>query len=293
MTSPNEYDAASSGLRVCVVTIAYNPGRELVKFAATLRGAAAGLGVDLVIVDNGEERELVDQVARRFGARVVRPGRNLGYGGAANLGAETMTAQHDWLLVANPDVAWQPGALKALVEAGERHPQAGSLGPRILNLDGTVYPSARALPSLTAGAGHAVFAHVWPGNPWTARYRQTQEVMGETEHPCGWLSGACLLVRREAWDQVGGFDTSYFMFFEDVDLGERLGEAGWENVYVPGAVVVHDQGRSWRDKPAAMIRAHHDSAEQYLTRRYAAPWQAPLRGALALGLRARCWWQAR
>ena len=279
---------------VRVVTIAFNPGPELDTFAATLSGATTR-PVELVIVDNGTDPVRVDDVAERYaarlGARVERPGRNLGYGAAANLGAAQ--ASGSWLVVANPDIEWRPGALDLLLAAGDRHPEAGALGPRILNTDGTVYPSARALPSLVTGSGHAVFAKVWPGNPWTRAYRESNETMRDAEHAVGWLSGACLLLRRAAWDEIGGFDEQFFMFFEDVDLGDRLGREGWKNVYVPAAQVVHDQGASWRDKPSSMIRAHHHSAEAYLHRRYDAPWQAPLRWVLSAGLRARCAWQTR
>ena len=141
------------------------------------------------------------------------------------------------------------------MEAGERDIAAGALGPAVLNLDQTRYPSARALPSLRQGAGHALLGRLWPSNPWTAAYQRNQESTGEDERTAGWLSGACLLLRREAFEQVGGFDPSYFMFFEDVDLGERLGRAGWTNRYVPRAEVTHAQGTSWQAKPAPMIRA--------------------------------------
>jgi N-acetylglucosaminyl-diphospho-decaprenol L-rhamnosyltransferase len=103
----------------------------------------------------------------------------------------------------------------------------------------------------------------------------------------GWLSGACLLLRREAFEAVGGFDEDYFMFFEDVDLGERLGRAGRPSVYVPSAQVVHVGGVSWKARPAAMISAHHRSAERYLHRRYARWYHWPVRAAVSLGLRAR------
>lgn len=275
---------------VRVVAVTFNPGPELAEFAATL-ATATTRPVTLVLVDNGAEHEVVDDVAARCGATVVRPGSNLGYGVAANLGARP--GQEPWVVVANPDIAWHPGALDTLLDAGARHPRAGSLGPRILNTDGTVYPSARAIPSLTQGAGHAIFARVWPGNPWTRAYHQRQEVVLESEHAVGWLSGACLLLRREALAAVGGFDDSFFMFFEDVDLGDRLGRAGWENVYVPAATVVHDQGASWRERPAPMIRAHHRSAEHYLHRRYHAWYQAPLRWVISLGLRVRAWSETR
>jgi N-acetylglucosaminyl-diphospho-decaprenol L-rhamnosyltransferase len=276
--------------RVRVVTVAYNPGEELEHFAESLRSASSS-PVTLVIVDNGTETAVVDDVAARHGAEVVRPGANLGYGAAANLGARQ--GEEPWVVVANPDIVWHPGSLDELVEAGERNPRAGSLGPQILNTDGTVYPSARAVPSLTQGAGHAVFVKLWPANPWTRAYRQGQEEMLLTEHSVGWLSGACLLLRREALAPLGGFDERYFMFFEDVDLGDRLGQAGWLNVYVPTARVVHDQGASWRERPAPMIRAHHRSAEQYLHRRYGAWYLFPVRLAVSLGLRVRGWWETR
>ena len=107
-----------------------------------------------------------------------------------------------------------------------------SLGPLIETADGDIYPSARALPSLGRGIGHALCGWWWPANPWTAAYRR--ERGAPAEGAVGWLSGSCLLLRRKAFDAVGGFDPAYFMYFEDVDLGDRLGRAGWQNVYVPG-----------------------------------------------------------
>ncbi|TDE96118.1 glycosyltransferase family 2 protein [Occultella glacieicola] len=273
-----------------VVCVTYHPGAELEDFMETL-AAASTVPVEIVFVENGADPAIARRVADDHGATVVETGANLGYGTAANRGAAG--ASGEWLVLANPDVQWVAGSLDELVRAARRHPRAGALGPAMLNLDGTVYPSARALPSLRTGAGHALLVHVWPRNPWTKAYLKTQENNQGVEHETGWLSGACLLLRREAFVEVGGFDESYFMFFEDVDLGDRLARAGWSNVYVPTARVVHDQGSSWRERPAAMIRAHHRSAEQYLRRKYAAWYLFPLRWAIATGLRARSWIQIR
>lgn len=270
--------------RVRVVCVVYHPGDELDRFATTL-AAASSTPVELVVVDNGDDHTVARAVVGRAGGRLVVPGANLGYGAAANRGAQGATTP--WVVVANSDIEWTPGALERLVAAGDEQPSAGSLGPMLLNTDGTTYPSARALPSLRQGAGHAVFARVWPANPWTRGYHARQESTGGYLREAGWLSGACLLLRREAFEQVGGFDESYFMFFEDVDLGERLGRAGWENLYVPDVQVTHVGGTSWRERPAPMIRAHHASAQQYLERRYRHWYQAPVRWALRTGLRLR------
>ncbi|MFI2753053.1 glycosyltransferase family 2 protein [Cellulomonas sp. P22] len=266
-----------------VICVVYHPGPELEDFATSLESATSA-PVELVFVDNGTDDTVTRHVAAAHGARVLVPGTNLGYGGGANAGAAD--AETPWLVVANSDLVWGPGSLDQLVDAASRHPGAGSFGPALLNLDGTVYPSARELPSLTQGAGHAVFSRVWPTNPWTLAYQQRQQVAGE-ERTAGWLSGACLLVRREAFEAVGGFDTSYFMFFEDLDLGERLGLAGWHNVYVPTARVTHVGGTSWRERPARMISAHHASAGLYLTRRYHRWFEWPVRVAVRAGLKAR------
>ncbi|WP_182111740.1 glycosyltransferase family 2 protein [Actinotalea sp. JY-7876] len=276
--------AAPTPPSVRVVCVTFHPGDELDAFARSLHEATTG-PVELVLVDNGSDHTVGERVAREHGGRVLPAGGNLGYGRAANLGAQDAT--QEWLVVANPDVVWHPGSLDALLAAGARHPRAGALGPGILNTDGTRYPSARALPSLTQGAGHAVLGRVWPGNPWTRAYQRRQEDTASVERTAGWLSGSCLLLRTEAFRAVGGFDEGYFMFFEDLDLGERLGLAGWENVYVPDVTVTHIGGTSWRERPARMIRAHHASAARYLTRRYHRWYQWPVRVAIRAGLAVR------
>jgi N-acetylglucosaminyl-diphospho-decaprenol L-rhamnosyltransferase len=280
-SEPSDTPAARTAVRV--VSIVFHPGDELADFTRSLATATTA-DVELVLVDNGTDGAVADRLATEAGGRVLRTGENLGYGGGANAGARGAT--QPWLVVANPDVVWEPGSLDRLLAAAERYPRAGAFGPALLNEDGSVYPSARELPSLTQGVGHALFGKVWPGNPWTQAYQRRQETAGQ-ERPAGWLSGACLLLRREAFEAVGGFDESYFMFFEDVDLGERLARAGWANVYVPSARVVHVGGVSWKARPARMISAHHASAERYLHRRYHRWYQLPVRVAISVGLKAR------
>jgi len=266
---------------VRVVTVAYNPGEELEHFLASTR-AATSRPLTLVIADNGSQHDVVHAAAQAHGARVVSDGVNHGYGGGANLAAADLS--EDWVVVANPDIVWEPGSLDALIDAAYDEPRAGCLGPRLLNPDGTVYPSGRALPSLFKGAGHAVLGRVWPSNPFSAAYHGANS---DGVHAVGWLSGACLLLPAAVWRTLGGFDEEYFMFFEDVDLGARVARAGWLNVQVPQAVVVHDQGASWKARPEKMIRAHHASARRYINTAHPALWQAPVRWVIGGGLRLR------
>jgi N-acetylglucosaminyl-diphospho-decaprenol L-rhamnosyltransferase len=187
--------------------------------------------------------------------------------------------------VANPDVRFTPGVIDELLAAVTRFPRAATVGPAIMTPDGELYPSARDLPRLSTGAGHALLGWAWPANPWTARYRREQE--SPRERPAGWLSGSCLLVDLAAYWSVGGFDPGYFMYFEDVDLAERLSRRGWQHVYVPSGVVVHEGGHATRRDPHRMQRVHHTSALRYMSRQYPLRRHAPLRAALRAGLGAR------
>lgn len=267
---------------VSVVVVTYSPGETLDRFLDTLEKATTR-PYEVVMADNGSTDGAPERNAGRPGVTLVRTGGNLGYGRGVNRGAQEATGTY--LLIANPDITFEPGALDTLLEAAERRPTAGSLGPLILRQNGERYPSARALPSLRHGIGHALCGWWWKSNPWTAYYRQER---GEpVEGAVGWLSGSCLLVRRDAFEGVGGFDPAYFMYFEDVDLEQRIGRAGWQNVYVPTAVVTHEGGHSTRNHRPEMVAAHHASAYRYLARQYPGAKYAPLRLVLRLGLAAR------
>jgi len=270
---------------VGVVAVTYFPGATLDAFLDSLPAALTGARADVVLADNGSTDASVERAAARPGVRLLRTGGNLGFGTAANRGAAAVDPAATAVLIANPDVVLHPGAVDRLLAALDRYPDAGAVGPAIVTPDGELYPSARRLPTLTLGVGHAALGWLWPANPWTRRYRA--EDTGVSERTAGWLSGSCLLVRRSAFAAVGGFDEDYFMYFEDVDLGARLAAAGWRSVYVPAAVATHIGGHATARAGAPMITAHHDSAYLYLAGRYPARWQAPARWTLKGALRIR------
>lgn len=283
---PDNLYAVSEALPV--VTVTYSPGWHLDRFLASL-SLATDRPVRVVMADNGSTDGSPEEAAERYpNVQLLHTGSNLGYGGAVNAGVALLDAEggerSEFLIVANPDVQWGPGSIEALLDAAARWPQAATLGPLIREPDGSVYPSARHLPSLIRGGMHAVVGPVWPNNPWTRAYRQ--ERLEPSERAVGWLSGACLLVRRAAFDAIGGFDERYFLYMEDVDLGDRLAKAGWLNVYVPSSEVLHQKGHATGKDPARNLAAHHRSTYTYLADRHTGWWRAPLRwsmrGALAV-----------
>ena len=210
----------------CVVTVTYSPGPHLNRFLASL-SHATDRAVTVIMADNGSTDGTPEEALEQYSnVRLLRTGANVGYGTAVNRAVDEylkdgeyskVSDYSDFFIVANPDVQWAPRSIDILLEAAARWPRAGSLGPLIRDPDGSVYPSARHLPSLIRGGMHAVVGPFWRSNPWTAVYRQARLV--PSERPVGWLSGSCLLLRRVAFDEVAGFDERYFMYMEDVDLG--------------------------------------------------------------------------
>lgn len=268
-----------------VVTVTYSPGPHLDRFLASL-SLATERAVCVLMADNGSTDGAPQAAVERYpNVQLFCTGSNLGYGSAVNRAVARLDVADEWLIVANPDVQWGPGSIDALLDAASRWPRAATLGPLIRDPDGAVYPSARQLPSLIRGGMHAVLGPLWPANPWSRAYRQ--ERLEPSERPVGWLSGSCLLVRRAAFDQIGGFDERYYMYFEDVDLGDRLGKAGWLNVYVPSAEVLHHKGHATGRESARNLVAHHNSTYIFLADRHPGWRRAPLRWALRAGLAVR------
>lgn len=272
------------GQELAVVVVTYSPGETLERCLDTLEKATTRQ-YSVVLADNGSDDGAPERAATRPNVTLLHTGGNLGYGTAANRGVATLGPEYGWVVVANPDLEFGPGSLDVLLEAASRWPRGGAFGPLIREPSGAVYPSARLVPSLGRGIGHAVVGRVWAENPWSRAYRQSGTSVVERE--AGWLSGSCLLLRRAAFDSVDGFDPRYFMYFEDVDLGDRLGRAGWRNVYVPSAEVVHIQGHSTARSSDRMLAVHHESAYRYIADRHPGLRWAPVRAGVKAGLALR------
>ena len=285
-------DNNTASTPLAVIAVTYSPGRHLGELIASLPDATEGSTL-LICADNGS-RDGVPEAAAREHANVefLPTGGNIGYGAAINAAVEALAQRRaagevnpEYFLVVNPDVRLSPGSVDKLLHCAAASPGAGAVGPRIEEADGSAYPSARQVPGLINGIGHALLGDVWPANPFTASYKKGADM--DTQRTAGWLSGACLLVRWEAFDAVGGFDERYFMYFEDIDFGDRLHRAGWENLYCPSSVIFHDQGHVAGKYNKVTVPAHHESAYRFQRDRHASWWQAPVRAVLWVGLQAR------
>jgi N-acetylglucosaminyl-diphospho-decaprenol L-rhamnosyltransferase len=246
---------------VDAVVVNYNSGAWL---TTCVEGLLAEKVASVVVVDNGSTDDSLRRLDESgLATTVIRAPRNLGYGGGANLGVAASRSQY--VLVCNPDLTLSQGALKACCRRLDGDGSIGIVGPMLRDLDGHVYPSGRDFPTIGDSLGHGFLGLFWGGNPWTRRYRR----IGADQHvtrAADWVSGACFVARRVAFDSVGGFDEGYFMYVEDVDLCWRLRRAGWEVWYEPGAEAVHEQGTSTSLAPYRMLVAHHRSLMRFARR---------------------------
>ena len=254
---------------------------------------------ELVVVDNASTDDSLAALRHaQPEVRVVHAGGNLGYARAANLGIAATGAAV--VAVLNPDTVLAPGVGKAVVGRFAAEADLGAVGPQLHNTDGTVYPSARRVPSLADAVGHGLLFFCWRDNPFTRRYREIGADPARARD-VDWVSGAAIWLRRAALDTIGGWDERYFMYVEDVDLCWRLRKAGWRVAYEPAGTVEHLLGVSTATRPYRMIAEHHRSLFRFATVRFTGPRRALLppaaafltvRGALAMGhhrlARPRC-----
>ncbi len=195
-------------------------------------------GQELVVIDNASQDGSAEMVAQDFPlARLLRNDSNLGFGQAANQGMAA--ARGDLLLLLNSDALLQDGSLLTLAERLASDATLGVVGPRIDLEGGRLQSSARRFPSV----GRLLLSELWL-HRFFARTRAADLLLAhhwphDAEREADWLVGACLLLRREVFEQTGGFDPGIFMYGEEVEWCHRIRAAGWRILFCPEARVLH------------------------------------------------------
>ena len=274
-----------------VITVSYNSSAQLKLFIASAINSSIPANQILVVDNNSEDIAITEMLAQEFGFSLLKLNSNFGYGTAINRAVSLLDSSISTLLICNPDCVLKLQTLEALSQAVEQN-NIGAVGPRIFNEDGTIYASARSIPSIRDGVGHALFANIWPSNPWTKKYLSNTHFSNK-QTVAGWVSGACFAIQKNRFNEVSGFDEKYFMYFEDVDLCYRLGKLGYTNLYVPEVSITHTGGESTKAIKKTMLRIHHESAMRFIRLKYKGILWAPIRGVIRLGLAIRFRLQAR
>ncbi len=266
---------------ISAILVSFNTSALTLRALETLECAAGGLEVEIWVVDNGSRDDSVAAIRARFpDVNVIEAGANLGFGAANN--RALARASGEYFLLLNTDAFPQADALRELLAAAERYPRAAVLAPRLLNADGSRQKSVWPFPSPLNG---------WVENTGLGglvrrlapRLSQSESPDEEGEVP--WAIGACLLVRRAVYDQIGGFDERFWMYAEEADWQKRMRQAGWEIVFVP-AVVTHLGGASGAGSTRVSVEFFR-SQERYTRKHHGALGLFSSRIALMLGQFAR------
>lgn len=231
-------------LSVCIVN--WNARELLRQCLRSVCSTADGILCEVLVVDNASTDGSSEMVRREApAARLFANEANAGFAAGSNLAIRSSTGRY--VLLLNSDTVMMPGTLRAMMEFLDRHPRAGVVGCKLLNPDGSVQLSYRKFPSLTWEYFRIillskVYRHIKP-----LRGPLDAVVHAESSGGCrsvDWVSGACLMTRREVLDQVGLLDERFFMFCEEIDWCYRAKRAGWEIHYLPDACVIHYGGGS-------------------------------------------------
>jgi len=234
-----------------VVIVNYNVREHVLACLTSIAEScrSSGLNAEVIVVDNASSDGSVDAIQQQFPwARVIALPENRGY--AAGVNAGIRAAHGAFIIVLNPDTRIVGDALAQLVATLRDHPDVGVVGPQLRYPDGRIQPSRRRFPTLlTALLESTVIQDYWRNNRVLRRYYMADFSDAEP-HDVDWLVGACLGVRRQVIEQVGGMDERFFLYSEEVEWCWRIRRAGWRIVYEPRAVIVHVEGASAGQEPA-------------------------------------------
>jgi GT2 family glycosyltransferase len=241
-----------------VVIVNFRAYEDLERCLQSLDGQLQS-GDEIIVVDNESQPALAAAVSRKFPlATIISSEVNLGFAAGVNTAARH--ARNPFLLLLNPDTVVEGPVLAVLEGYLASHPDTAVVGPRVVNGDGSIQPSARAFPGFSTllGGRSAWFTRQYPDNPWARR-----NLLGLTARAplrVDWLSGSCLMTRLDVFERLSGFDESFFLYWEDADYCRRVADLGLHRTYLPSVSVRHFGGGSARYNLARAIREFHKSA---------------------------------
>ena len=251
-------------VELAIIIVSYNSLADLPACLDSLR-TATGKKSRTYVIDNCSTDGTLEKLPSRYPAvEWIASKENLGFGPANNKVFQQTSAPI--VLFLNPDTVLPAGSIDELCKALDGLPDAGCVGPRLLNVDGSFQRGAGGRSLSLKGA----FLEFFPLFRNSYGFLLSEEVT----QTCAvdWIAGTCLLVRREAFEAVSGFDPRYFLYYEDMDLGARLREAGHEAYYVPAVAITHARGRSIESLDPAARRRARDSIRRFLRQHHGRLW---------------------
>jgi len=256
---------------VSVIIVNYNVRDFLESALHSVQKAMLQLEGEIFVVDNASQDGSVAMVESRFpDVQLIASSVNLGFGKANNLAMRESTGRY--LLILNPDTIIQEDTLHAMVTFMDAHPDAGMAGCKVLNADGTFQLSCRRGFPTPWASFCKVFglSALFPNSKLFAGYNLTYLDENKT-YPVDALAGSFMMVRREVFDQTGGFDEEYFMYGEDLDWCFRTQKAGWKVYYTPATQIIHYKGESTKRSSIDEVRVFYDAMHIFVRKNFSAP----------------------
>ncbi|MBV9132494.1 MAG: glycosyltransferase family 2 protein [Chloroflexi bacterium] len=264
-------------MRCSVLIVSYNTCQLTVEAIASVVHEPE---VETIVVDNASHDGSADAIAAQYpSVRLIRSERNLGFAGGVNRAAPEASGEH--MLVLNSDARLEPGALDLLLQHLNSHPRAGLVAPALRYADGRAQASAFVFPGLLQ-----IALDLYPINRLMdsrINGRISTTVPRQVDYPLG----ACMLIRRAAWHDVGPLDEGYFMYLEEIDWCRRARAHGWQIWHQPRAIAMHHGGSSTSQQPDAMFAQLWRSRLRYYARFHGPTYNRVVHGLVRLGLRRR------
>jgi len=258
-------------MKVSVIIVNYNVKYFLEVCIHSVMRAAAGMDAEIIVVDNNSTDESCAMLRGQFpDVKLIENKDNKGFSKANNQGVAI--ASGEYILFLNPDTVMPENFLQKTLAYMDAHPEAGALGPRLIDGKGQFAPDAKkSFPTLSVALFKTIGINkLFKNSPYFNKYyavhigeRQTAQVEV--------LSGCCMLVRRKAMDEAGGaFDEDYFMYCEDVDLSYRIEKHGYKNIYFPEVDLIHYKGESTRKMTLSYVRIFNEALVTFVKKNYSA-----------------------
>lgn len=228
---------------ISAIIVTWNSSQWISNCLKSLMNDLRSFCYKIVVVDNASTDETPDLIRENFPEVIlVRNTVNEGFAQACN--RAILECQAEYVLFINPDTEVIPGMTNTLITFMKGHPEAGAIGPTLLNTDGSLQLSGNTFPNLRNIWAESLFLdRLFPGNRFFGSHKLSHLNRSEV-CKVDWTMGSCLLLRKEALDKAGSFDNRFFLFFEETDLCLRLKKAGYEVYIIPEARIVHGGGSS-------------------------------------------------
>jgi GT2 family glycosyltransferase len=274
-------------LDLSIIIVNYNVENLLKKSLESIFNFQKKLRFEVIVADNGSKDQSAQMVRKHFpGVKLIENQRNLGFSAACNQGIRMSRGRY--ILLLNPDTEFTPGGISEMIKFMDSQPEVGICGPQMVDPQGKVHFSVRSFPSyLTAiSSGQSILNRVFPDNPLSRKYLLKDQSRSQ-QMKVDWVSGSCLLAKRDVFEKIGLLDERFFMYVEDVDFCYRAKKAGFSVYYFPNSVVIHHIGKSTQKSKLRMLLEHHRSMYCFY-RKHHNP-NAFLRGIVFFSVWIRLW----